>query len=89
MLEVSLQSREVRLKDVLSRSSQINADELAQEFQLSAEEQNLLFQALQLKAQAAVESIRRVLGEKPEVSAEEIDAEIQVVRKQRRNADRA
>jgi AbrB family looped-hinge helix DNA binding protein len=82
----SLQSREIKLEDVLNRSRQVSADVLAKEFNLLPDERKILLQALQLKAQAAVESIRITMG--TELSDEDIEAEIQETRKQLSHADR-
>jgi AbrB family looped-hinge helix DNA binding protein len=83
----SLKTRGIKLEDVLSRSQQVSADLLANEFNLLPEERKNLLQALQLKAQAAVESIRITMG--TELSDEEIETEIQEARKQLHHADRA
>ena len=90
-LAASLQSRGVRLDQVMARSQQVSADTLVKEFELRADEREMLFQALQLKAQAAVEVIRsaEASSDSEQISLEEIDKEIQEVRKQRRDADRA
>ena len=90
-LAASLQSRGVRLEEVMGRSQQVNVDILVKEFELRADEREMLFQALQLKAQAAVEAIRsaEASSNSAQISLEEIDKEIQEVRKQRRDADRA
>ena len=90
-LAASLQSRGVRLEQVMARSQQVSADVLVKEFELRADERELLFQALQLKAQAAVEAVRsaEASSDAVKISSEEIDKEMQEVRKQRRDADRA
>ena len=80
-LEKSLMARGIRLSDVLARSQQAGADVLAREFGLRTDERKMLFEALQLQAQAAVEAIRTAAESGPELSDEEIEAEIQAVRK--------
>jgi len=80
-LETSLQGRGVRLSDLLARSQQMGAETLVREFNLRSEERNLLFQALQLKAQIAVEAIRTASESGSVISDEDIEAEIQEMRK--------
>lgn len=80
-LETLLQDRGVRLSDLLARSQQIGAETLVREFNLRSEERNLLFQALQLKAQIAVEAIRTASESGSVISDEDIEAEIQEMRK--------
>jgi len=53
-----LQARGIDLDAVLQRSQQVSAEVLAKEFNLRADERKIWFQALQLRAQAAVEAIR-------------------------------
>jgi AbrB family looped-hinge helix DNA binding protein len=79
-LEKSLLTRGIQLSDVLARSQKVGADVLAREFNLRVDERNTLFQALQLRAQAAVEAIRTVAESGPELSDEDIEAEIQDAR---------
>lgn len=81
-LETLLQDRGVRLSDLLARSRQIGAETLVREFNLRSEERNLLFQALQLKAQIAVEAIRTASESGSVISDEDIEAEIQEMRKE-------
>jgi hypothetical protein len=69
---------------VIARSQKVGADVLAREFNLLPEERNMLFQSLQLKAQAAVEAIRTA-GDSvtsTELTEDDIEAEIQETRKQ-------
>jgi AbrB family looped-hinge helix DNA binding protein len=82
-LSKMLQARGIDLDEVLRRSQQVSADTLAKEFKLQSDERKILFQALQLKAQAAVEAIRsaEVSSSSVELSEEEIEAEIQEARK--------
>ena len=80
----SLQARGIQIVDVIARSQKVGADVLAREFNLLPEERNMLFQSLQLKAQAAVEAIRTA-GDSvtsTELTEDDIEAEIQETRKQ-------
>ncbi len=74
-------ARGIQLSDVLARSRSVGADVLAREFDLRAEERDMLYQALQLQAQAAVEEIRTAAESRPELSDEDIEEEIQDTRK--------
>jgi AbrB family looped-hinge helix DNA binding protein len=80
----SLQARGIQIVDVMARSQKVGADVLTREFNLLPEERNMLFQSLQLKAQAAVEAIRTA-GDSvtsTELTEGDIEAEIQETRKQ-------
>ena len=80
----SLQARGIQIVDVIARSQKVGADVLTREFNLLPEERNMLFQSLQLKAQAAVEAIRTA-GDSvtsTELTEDGIEAEIQETRKQ-------
>jgi AbrB family looped-hinge helix DNA binding protein len=83
VLAKTLQARGVQIVDVLARSQKVGADALAKEFNLRTEERNMLFQALQLKAQAAVEAIRSAeeTDSSSELTEDDIEAEIQETRK--------
>ncbi|MBW6474854.1 MAG: AbrB/MazE/SpoVT family DNA-binding domain-containing protein [Anaerolineaceae bacterium] len=85
ILGKSLNSRGIQIEQVLTRAKTTGSDRLATEFNLSQEERNLLYQALQLQAQAAVESIRLIAESSPtyEITDEDIDTEIHEVRKNR------
>jgi AbrB family looped-hinge helix DNA binding protein len=80
-LEKALLARGIQLSDVLARSQRVGTDVLAREFNLRADERNMLFQALQLQAQAAVEAIRTASESDLVLSDEDIEAEIQETRK--------
>lgn len=80
-LEKTLLARGIRLSDVLARSQRVGADVLTREFNLRVDERNTLFQALQLQAQVAIEAIRTAAESGPELSDEDIEAEIQDARK--------
>ena len=83
-LSKSLQARGIQIVDVIARSQKVSADVLTREFNLLPEERNMLFQSLQLKAQAAVEAIRTA-GDSvtsTELTEDDIEAEIQDTRKQ-------
>lgn len=85
ILGKSLNSRKIQIEQVLTRAKTTGSDRLAVEFNLSQEERDLLYQALQLKAQAAVESIRLIAESSPtyEITDEDIETEIYEVRKNR------
>ena len=85
ILRNSLISRGIQVDQVLTRARTTGADQLANEFNLNLEERNLLYQILQLQAQAAVESIRLIAESSPtyEITDEDIETEIHEVRKQR------
>jgi AbrB family looped-hinge helix DNA binding protein len=80
----SLQARGIQIVDVIARSQKVGADVLTREFNLLPEERNMLFQSLQLKAQAAVEAIRTAEDSvtSTELTEDDIEAEIQETRKQ-------
>ena len=82
-LKKRLQARGIRLETVLERAQQTNAETLARELSLSDVEKQILYQALQLKAQAAVEVIRSIaaITGSANLSEEEINIEIQKTRK--------
>jgi AbrB family looped-hinge helix DNA binding protein len=90
-LSKKLQNRGIDLESVLDRSQQVSAEVLAKEFELKPDERKILFQALQFKAQEAFEAIRSIeeLSTSTELSEEDIEKEIQDVRKQQRHANRA
>ena len=83
VLAKTLQARGIQITEVLARSQKVGADTLAREFDLRSDERNMLFQALQLKAQAAVEVIRTAaeLDSSSELTEDDIEAEIQETRK--------
>jgi AbrB family looped-hinge helix DNA binding protein len=83
VLAQTLQERGIPIADVLTRSQKVGADALAKEFNLRPDERNMLFQALQLKAQAAVEAIRSAeeSASSSVLSDDAIEAEIQETRK--------
>ena len=83
VLAKALQARGIQIAEVLSRSQKVGADTLVREFNLRSDERNMLFQALQLKAQAAVEVIRTVveLDFSSDLTEDDIEAEIQETRK--------
>ncbi len=86
----TLQARGIKLVDVMTRSKKVSAEVLAKEFNLLPDEWKILYQALQLKAQAAVEAIRTtIVMSSSGLSDEEIEAEIQENRMQSRHADSA
>ena len=86
-LEKSLNARGVRLDAVLERAQRAGAESLAKEFGLLPEERTLLYEALQLRAQAVVENLRGAQMTE-DLSDEDIEAEIQDTRKRMRDAHR-
>ena len=85
VLATSLQTRGIQLEEVLTRARNTSSVRVIQEFKLRVEESNILYQALQLRAQAAVESIRTIAESSPtyEITDGVIEAEIHEVRKKR------
>jgi AbrB family looped-hinge helix DNA binding protein len=83
VLATSLQTRGIQLEEVLARARNTSSARVIQEFKLRVEESNILYQALQLRAQAAVESIRTIAESSPtyEITEENIEEEIHEVRK--------
>ena len=83
-LSKSLQARGIQIVDVIARSQNVSADVLNREFNLLSEERIMLFQSLQLKAQAAVEAIRSAEDSvsSAELTEDGIEAEIRETRKQ-------
>jgi AbrB family looped-hinge helix DNA binding protein len=83
VLATSLQTRGIQLEEVLARARNTSSVRVIQEFKLRVEESNILYQALQLRAQAAVESIRTIAESSPtyEITEENIEEEIHEVRK--------
>jgi AbrB family looped-hinge helix DNA binding protein len=90
-LTADLLARGIQLDAILERSQKVSSESLAKEFGLSKGEQNVLYQALQLKAQAAVEAIRATaeVSGSGELTEEDIETEIQEVRKKASHAHRS
>lgn len=76
-LEKTLLARGFQISDVLARPQRVGADVLTRELNLREDERSLLFQALQLQAQAAVEAIRTATESGHELTDEEIGSVIQ------------
>ena len=77
-----LEARGISLENLLKASQEDGGDAVMKKFGLTDEERLMTYQALQLRAQAAVESIRtqaEVSG-LDQLSDEDIDKEIQAVR---------
>jgi AbrB family looped-hinge helix DNA binding protein len=74
-LAKSLQSKGIKIDEVITRARNTNSEKVVKEFNLSKEENKMLYQALQLKAQAAVESIRIIAESSPnyEITEENIE----------------
>lgn len=85
ILGKSLNSKGIKIEQVLTRAKTTGSDQLMTEFNLNQKERDLLYQALQLQAQAAVESIRLIAESSPtyEITDEDIETDIHEVRKQR------
>jgi AbrB family looped-hinge helix DNA binding protein len=85
ILGKSLDSRGIQIDKVLTLARTVSSDKLEKEFKLIPEERDMLYQALQLRAQAAVESIRSIAESSPtyEITDEDIETEIHEVRKNR------
>jgi AbrB family looped-hinge helix DNA binding protein len=83
VLSKVLQARGIQIAEVLARSQKVGADVLVREFNLRSDERKMLFQALQLKAQAAVEVIRTAAesDSSSELTEDDIESEIQETRK--------
>jgi len=87
----SLKKRGVSLDNLLKRSLQIGGNSAALEFKLTKSEKETFIKALFLRAQAAVSAFqsdaKRSGADK--LTDEEIEAEIQAVRRGKRNAGRS
>ena len=82
MVRKKLEPRGISLENLLKYSQEDGGDAVMKKFGLTDEERLMTYQALQLQAQAAVESIRaqaEVSG-LDQLSDEDIDKEIQAVR---------
>jgi AbrB family looped-hinge helix DNA binding protein len=84
-------ARGIRLEAILERSQKVGSDTLVREFGLSSDERSLLYQALQLKAQSALESIRSVAETtgSSELAEEEIEDEVREARNESPDAHRS
>lgn len=82
-LTKTLQARGIQIDAVIARSQKVSADVLVKEYNLPPEERKILFQALQLKAQAAVEAVRSAEDSvsSAEFTENDIEEEIQRTRK--------
>jgi AbrB family looped-hinge helix DNA binding protein len=91
LLRKVLLDRGIHLDDILEQSQKVNSEKLIREFGLSSAEQKSLYQALQLKAQAAVEAIRSSSESTglSDLSEEDIEAEIQAARDESTHAHRS
>jgi len=85
ILGKSLDSRGIQIDKVLTLARTVSSVKFEKEFKLIPEERDMLYQALQLRAQAAVESIRSIAESSPtyEITDEDIETEIHEVRKNR------
>ncbi len=82
-LAILLRARGTHIDDVIARSQKVSAEVLTREYNLLLEERVMLFQALQLKAQSAVEAIRSA-EDFVELTEDDIEAEIRATRLQSR-----
>lgn len=84
-LQKRLAQRGQSLEALLAASQEFGGDPALRQFGLDDEETELLYQVLQLRAQIALESIRRAAekGGTAQLSDEEIEAEIQVARRKK------
>ena len=90
VLEKKLLVKGISLNNILDRAQNMSGEALAREFSLSTDERAMLFQALQLKAQAAVEAIRTSaeVNGTSDLTDEDIEKEIQEARDELSHADR-
>jgi AbrB family looped-hinge helix DNA binding protein len=90
ILAKKLQAKGISLNIVLERAQNMSSEAITREFGLANEERAMLFQALQLKAQAAVEAIRASAeaNGSSDLTDEDIEKEIQEARDELSHADR-
>ena len=90
VLGKKLQVKGISLNNILDRAQNMSGEALVREFSLSTDERAMLFQALQLKAQAAVEAIRASAEANgtSDLTDEEIEKEIQEARDELSHANR-
>jgi len=84
-LHKRLAQRGQSLEALLAASQELGGNQALHQFGLDDEETELLYQVLQLRAQIALEAIRRAAdkGGTAQLSDEEIEAEIQVARRKK------
>jgi AbrB family looped-hinge helix DNA binding protein len=77
-----LSGRDINLDEVLAKSQHLSNKDLVKEFNLKTEDLQLLYQAAQFRALAAVEAIRELAEETGvyTLTEEDIDAEIEQAR---------
>ncbi len=87
----SLAKRGIVLDELMKRSLQKGADAAAVELSISSSEKETLLNALSMRAQAALARIQAEARRNgtSNLTDEEIEAEIQAVRREKRNADRS
>jgi hypothetical protein len=90
-LKDTLKKRRIVLDDLLKRSLAVGGNTAAREFNLTDSEKEIFIKALFLRAQAAVSAFQAEAKRQgvDKLSEEEIEAEIQTVRRGNRNASRA
>jgi AbrB family looped-hinge helix DNA binding protein len=84
-LEKRLTQRGQSLEMLLVASQELGGERAVHQFELDDDEREMFYQVLQLRAQIALESIRRAAetGGTAQLSEEEIKAEIQAVRREK------
>jgi len=90
-LEKNLAARRITVDEVLAYSQENGGDQAVRKYGLNTEEKAIFYQALQLRAQMAIESIRtdaEVNGSE-QLTEDEIEAEIQAARNEAKNANRS
>lgn len=86
-----LEQRGISLDTLMEQSLQNGADAVARKLAISDSEKELLLNALSMQAQAALGRIQAEAEQNgtSRLTDEEIEAEIQAVRREKRNADRS
>ena len=84
-LEKRLTQRGQSLEMLVVATQELGGEQAVHRFKLDDEEREMFYQVLQLRAQIALESIRRAAetGGTAQLSEEEIKAEIQAVRREK------
>ncbi len=90
-LEKKLGKRGISLNTLMNASMKKGGDAAAKELGVKDDEKEIFYQALSLRAQAAVKNLRDNAGKygTDKITEQEIEAEIQAVRREKRNANRA
>lgn len=90
-LGTKLDRRGISLDKLIEISLKKGGDAAAKEMGVKDDEKEILYQALGLRAQAAVKALRENAGKygADKITDEDINAEIQAVRNEKRNSNRA